>query len=309
MSIKNYLMALPLALSLIACGGSGDSSSASDQSTAYSGSRDQATVSVDNVDALSKAAVEASRRVNSYGYGASGVFRSTQQADANAALVIAIVEQNKEVVSNKLASLLASAAAGRVVQQLSCSVSGSVVYDFVNVDENTTALPDSGTLITTYNHCDEGFGDSLNGTVTFVWDGYDATTDEFFSESATFDLVITEDGFGPMDVSGVYSCTNYRTSCTYTEYFTEGGVRYGVENLSVSGSDDAGYTMSARVYHEEFGYTDIVATAIIFCPNGNIQSGSIAVTDSSQTVVLNIVFSNCDEYTLSYEGVSSTYPQ
>ena len=86
------------------------------------------------------------------------------------------------------------------------------------------------------------------------------------------------------------------------------GIEYRISDLVIEGDAWTGYNISARVYHGNYGYININASDITFCDNGAISTGEILAEDQVGNT-LSINFNNCDEYSLIYDGVTSTYLQ
>jgi len=113
-------------------------------------------------------------------------------------------------------------------------------------------------------------------------------------------------------VSGSATCTNNGLNCTYSEDFAaSNGTDYRVEDVVVTGNASSGYDMTARVYHEVYGYVDVVATGLTYCTDGtgNLATGNISVTDSNGLIVLEVEITSCNDCVVIFGGVSTIVPQ
>lgn len=135
-------------------------------------------------------------------------------------------------------------------------------------------------------------GATINGYYTFDFSDGNGT-----AFTATFDYTIREGG-ETYHASG----TCNQNGCS-SNYVGTNGETYRVENVSVTDSG-SGYSVSARVYDGDFGYVDYVASNLVLCgaPDYGFQSGSIVITDSSNTEIVTVVFSDCSSYTVAYNG-------
>lgn len=97
--------------------------------------------------------------------------------------------------------------------------------------------------------------------------------------------------------------------CTVSENFSSNGVSYRVTNVSFTSTGNE-YDFTARIYHEDYGYVEIVATDLVLCDDGGFSSGSIVVTDSTSDEVLSLTYSGCDDpVVVVYQGSSYNVDQ
>ena len=159
---------------------------------------------------------------------------------------------------------------------------------------------ESGTGNFTYTDCMVG-GITINGVAVFTW------ANNFEEFTYEFDLTYS-DGINDHELDGAMECT--ASGCTYFEDFSSDGVDYRVSDVSVSGDNLSGYDIVATIYVGDLGYVTITAENIVICDNGNIESGTVYVTDSTDAVVLQIDFpGDCATMTVTYNGVASTVTQ
>lgn len=133
----------------------------------------------------------------------------------------------------------------------------------------------------------------------YDWDNFDDSS----NYTLTFDYTVTYLG-ETYRSKGTYSCNN--GECAYQNYFIgTDGRQYRTENVSVSESNGF-YSVSARVYDQDLGYVDYESSNLTLCDSGvGFISGSITVTASGDTLV-EVSFSSCDSYTVTYNGTAYT---
>jgi hypothetical protein len=310
---KYYLLSFSLFFLLAGCGGGGGGggSSSAPQPDVYSGSLNRATAESTNSEALSRGVVEATHRLTEYGeadISPDDFLRASSQQTSSFSLVDAGQQTLIAEFYKGLSSQDANTAS-RFDETESCSFGGKVRAIFPDVSKNAETLPTNGSGSLVFTDCDE-FDAIFDGIMAFSWRGFDDDTFEFRSFTATFNILVTEPGQSPFRIRGKLVCSNFGLDCDLSEDFTgSGSVDYRVEDVETSGSSFSGYGLNARVYHQSYGYVDIVATDIVFCDNGNIQSGTISVVDASAVEVIVIAFSNCDEFTVTFDGVATVYNQ
>jgi len=104
--------------------------------------------------------------------------------------------------------------------------------------------------------------------------------------------------------------TGFGIGCeVISDFAGTNGRTYRISNATFSGSAESGYDVEARVFDGDHGYIDIVATGLIPCESGGFSSGSIVVTDSSDSEVLEITFVSCSEMTVTFNGNAETIAQ
>lgn len=159
------------------------------------------------------------------------------------------------------------------------------------------------------------------GSYQFIYDGYQTIEADFYNSEQTsgkyftrYDLTLRSnlETFSTTRIRGWQECQFDYHSDFYDceeahDYLTSSGRYYELSDAEVSGSAYEGYSVSARVADEEYGYITIEATDLIECETGGFSSGSLVITDASETEVVEILFSSCDSFTVTYEGVSETY--
>jgi hypothetical protein len=98
------------------------------------------------------------------------------------------------------------------------------------------------------------------------------------------------------------------TSCAFPDVVGYDGRVYDFSEVSVSGDEFSGYTVTATIVDPDHGSFSIATTApILFtCPNGLPELGALQFTDGAD-VLVTVTFDGCDGYTVSYGGTIEGY--
>ena len=97
--------------------------------------------------------------------------------------------------------------------------------------------------------------------------------------------------------------------CTVNNEFSINEKPFKVDDLSVSGDNASGRTISATVYVNTYGYIKITTTSpILFgCSNPKTpSSGTIEVTGSG-AVSASVTYNDCSSFQITMNGVSTVY--
>ncbi|WP_411746828.1 hypothetical protein [Reinekea sp.] len=287
MELKNILIVAITCLALAGCDGGGDES----KKSGYSGSKFAATVDEENKDELSIAAsIGAQKSIES----SSAPRALGQRADDPITYLLeksseAIIAQRQLRVGSRTYIDLSSSV---------CNAGGTAGY---NYDENNTS--GYGTFSITYDNCKytyEGETTIIDGESTWV-------TSEDGSFSYTYNLSVSY-GADSYSVTGTYAC-DAELNCSYNNDFSYGGVSYRVADVSVTGNSSTGYNVSAKIYHETYGYVEIIGSNLVQCNDGGFSSGSITVRDSSSTDVLLVTYDSCTQMTITFNNVATIVAQ
>ena len=298
-----YILAILLAFSLAACG-SKDSDNGS--SGGYSGKTSAAKVDDSNsedigtgVHIAAKKSVES--EINGDNVGGIGF-----SAGNNAPLpeILRPLQDNVQSIVNVRSP--ARNTSGSVDFTDYFCTSGSASYTYNYSDDM-----DRGTFSFTYNNCtySYSYGDT---TSSYTYDGtyYYEFRPGFWLWD--YNLTITYNYNGETDqytMKGTMECTGdgntwTYTDCSYSETYSEGGVTYRVSNLTFTSTGNS-YSFTARVYHSEYGYVEVVATNLVYCVGGGFESGTITISDSDSAEVLSITYSGCDDpAVITYQGTT-----
>ena len=185
--------------------------------------------------------------------------------------------------------------------------SGSASYTYNYSDDY-----ESGTMSFTYNNCTYSYSYAGNNS-SITYNGsyfYEFRPGYWYWD---YDLTVTSSFNGETDqysMRGTFECTGdddsfwSYTDCTYSETYSEGGVTYRVSNLTFTSTGNS-YSFTARVYHSEYGYVEVVATNLVYCVGGGFESGTITISDSDSAEVLSITYSGCDDpAVITYQGTT-----
>lgn len=265
---------------LIACGGGGGGSDndGSGSGVTYSGNTSAATISDTNKQDLALAA-------------SLGVVQAQKSSSTPATGVIIsssdVVDQANQLVNTTYQ--LHKLPLATDVSSQACPNGGSA-----NISD--TATQSNITIV--YSNC--RFDDvSATGTAVI------SISDTTFSISYT-DFRITVDGETTV-LNMTVSCNSTGTSCTITSDFVgANGRSYRVTDTTVSGNSSTGYNVSATVFDGEHGSITVNATNVTFnCDNGLPGTGTVTFSDGSTTAT--VTFDSCSSYTLTIDGVGTTY--
>lgn len=293
-ALTNWLAIFMSALFLAACSGGGDSDDGGDSSSGgYSGNTSAATVDDSNKDDVSTASrVGAEKAIESE----TAPGRNVGSGAPNEAVFI--LDQTVAAIEGRQSRTLGIESRQTVDLSSSVCNSGGSAYYETDGSSNSSY----GTFTIVYDNCSYTYG----GETTTVDGTASWTNNEDGSFTYVYDITVTY-GSESYTVTGTYACDS-SYNCTYEDNFTQGGVSYKISNVSVS-NNGSSYDVSVRVYHEDYGYVDIVGDDLVACDSGGFQSGTITVTDSSSTDVLSINFVSCTEMTVTYNGSSQTVSQ
>ncbi len=182
-----------------------------------------------------------------------------------------------------------------------CDVSGTLTIDVP--DSATTS---SYTATATYTNCTvSGYGAyqaTINGTITvsgnsstFRISANLSVTANGETDSFTYSATCSSSGSSTLD------------SCTYSSSFTgDDGRSYNMSDVSVSGNDISGYSVSGRVTDPDHGVVTIATTTPVKfeCTNGNPSEGVITVTGNATVTV---TFIDCDSFSVVFDGTTTVY--
>jgi len=202
-------------------------------------------------------------------------------------------ENSTDVVINKVREIVFEA------QSLGIICTGGGSYN-----DNISGSSSSASGNITFSSCDVGDGVIIDGSVTFRGNesnftiSYNNLTITGFGESNTINATIT-----CTSTNSTFSCTT-NTSITGID-----GRNYAVSNISVSGNGFSGYNVSATVTDPTHGIITINASNVTFnctAPNAG-RPGSGSVTFSSNGKSGSVVFDSCSSYTVTVDGVATSY--
>lgn len=315
MKSLSLISIITFSVALAACGGGGGGGTSSDPTAnTYSGALGRATVNGANADNIAIVTSEATPLLRELDEGDSAlsavntVLRGSQpdrSSTTDAILSLAESALINEFSNGGQPAVSNNNFASRIDETENCSFGGSVRGIFPDVDANADDLPPSGRAILVFNDCDESVY-VFDGVLEVFWSGYDGLDFRNFSIDYALD-VIYDPGFAVFnyEARGSIVCEDYFFSCEASEDFTAAdGTEFRIENAEYSYNSTLGsYDLSATVYHEDYGNVDISATNMNFCIVDDEEiypeSGTIEITDVTESVVMTLDFTGCNEYTLT----------
>lgn len=305
MRLHNYILVLLLAAGLAACGSDDSDDGGNGGSGGYSGKTSAAKVNDENsqdigtgVHIAAKKSVESEINGDNVGIGFSAGNQSPLPE------VLKPMHDNVQSILNVRSSARNTSGTVDYTEYFCTSGSASYTYDYSDDMER-------GTLSFTYNNCtySYSYGDT---TSSYTYDGtyYYEFRPGFWLWD--YNLTISYSYNGESDqytMKGTMECTGdgetwTYTDCSYSETYSEDGVTYRVSNLTFS-STGSSYSFTARIYHSDYGYVEVVATDLIYCVGGGFSNGTITVSDSESSDVLSISYSGCDApAVITYQGTT-----
>lgn len=320
---KSLIISAALVTLLTGCGGSSDSSSGVSQ-ISYSGVKTPATISADNSEDLasSSAAVTNSLISNDNSDDLPfGIATNTQSAKAGKTVntIIGQVRSNLSDSSNLPMGITENinGSCGGTANASGSETKYKVTFN--NFCEDGITL--NGTVSGSETDSSSSWSSknvsitTADGTMTFSGSGTCSytETEDTETETCTTNMTVTANGmtnsssFTEVCVSS-YS-PSYQEICTESEFIkADNGKTYQVEDSSVEGDNTNGWNVEGTFYDPTHGSIDFQASNIQYCDNGNIQSGSITLTDESDNTLL-VTFTSCDEMTITFNGSATTVNQ
>ncbi len=275
-----YKMSLPVVIFssvlLISCGGG--SSGGGGTGVTYGGATSEAKVDTSNADKLAVAA-------------AGGASEAVASDNAPIPRPSPAASSLLDLSSKTLRSLfLANRTANTPVANV-CS-SGSV---------DATNNADNSQMTFTYNNCTmTGSGIVVNGTAVFTQN----SDGSFILRYNNFTMVYMGETY---NLNTTIEC-DASYNCSYLSDFSGlDGRTYRVDVDSVYSTGSSSYSINATVYDPDYGYVVINADVTYgSCTGGVPSSGSITYTGSGGSTG-SVEFNSCDSFTVTVEGVGTTY--
>lgn len=298
---------LAVSLALAGCGGGGSGGNNGGPSTktpTYTGSTAPAVATEENASDLATASIEGVKAA--VRDDALELFLALQQAPQQ--------EPAEWLASHSIDLLKNWPATSSPTLRAATELLTGTCGGNVTMEQGAETATSSTIYLRYNNYCMEG--DGPNDRI--IIDGRMRITT---SETATHEIItmafenlrITDGGETYyINTSMTVTCSlQDEDDCTFehTSIFVgEDGRTYQLANVELDGDNASGFDIDARIYHSSHGYVDFTARGITICDNGNIGTGSIKISDSSGEV-MELTFSSCDQYTLTYNGVATIHPQ
>jgi hypothetical protein len=276
-------------------GGGGDSDGSSTSGgTTYTGSTAEATVDASNAKEL-----------------ATGAASGTQQAVASEALS-GVAMRPQPTPTTKLGE-----AAPRIAQWIGQlgSPNAAKTTDVTDdiCDAGGTAVADTNDAETqgtiTFTNCAmsdmEGGTIVMNGSLTF------SANSSADSLSMVFNVTVNYIGES-QSINMTLACSNVSSasiSCSMSSDF-EGvdGRVYRIEDLVVSGDEVSGFNVSMTFYDPDYGWVEVTTTQPLTydCTEAVPGSGMLTLSGASASSAT-VSFDSCSSYTVTVDGVGTTY--
>ena len=305
-SIYLFPLCVCAVFSFSGCGGSDSGSSGV---ASYSGSQVQASLSTDNSEALSRGATEGAINATS-GSGLSsmpGGFSSSSSYEYAGTIV-------KELLVDALADITGSSAVSAYQEEQPCIVSGSILIaaDDSLANETNEDFPESGSMTMDFRDCKQDDTTTVNGIATTTFTGGGSFTTVYQ------DFTIAYAGLGGEQV--VETIENLAITCTevtgtfdcsvQADFVGVNGLTYRISDVSASGSDSFGWSVSANVYHPDYGYVEIDTTTalVLDCPTRVPSSGALTISGTNGDSA-SITYLDCSTFQVCLLGgsVCNTY--
>ncbi len=313
MELKRLLLVGLFTTGLVACGGSDDSSSSNTNNNSgvltYSGNTEPATLSAGNQSSLAKAAKEAIVSADA----------ATKRRELTSSVSDIDLDGSSASVANHTASANSTTVTGSCGGSLTATGNDStlnVVFNGFCDGESGSSSTINGSFSVTTSTSDDvsTFETIYNGLTVVESDGVTvAMTGSVLVETRnsgvstlSIDVTITIEGEA-VRLAESMSCGSNGECVTRTVY-TADGVTYQTEDVSVIESD-SGVSVTATVYDADDGYFELSATDMTYCENGNIESGSMLLSDDSDNEIKITFDGDCETMTVTMDGVAETVDQ
>jgi len=278
---KYSLLSLILSWGLVACGGGGGSDDDNGDSGAYTGATDPARVSMENSDDLTLAAV-------------SGIKAAVSEDLIPDSIPSGSTRPQGTVNWKRLASRTANEPVEGV-----CS-SGSV-----DVTSTQNGSGTAGTVTMVFSHCtyddiDTGETVTIDGRMQYVF-----KEDHSFSITI-HNMTVTSNTYGTEHLAYYHVACDADFNCTWTTDVVGIDERvYRVVDALISG--DTLLDGSLTVYDPDYGAVDVTVSDVLYeCSYAVPSAGSITLTGEGGSSA-NVVFNDCDSFTVTVNGASTTY--
>lgn len=309
---KLAAMYVALMFTLTACGGGGGGGSNGVTGPSYSGSTSPATVDSSNAETLGKAAADAAAQtVGSEAATGSSLFSVV--VDSNTSIPsVETTTLTLEIIHNALGEVQAASSA----QEQNTVAGATITAADLNVeigtnefcggsitvpDDVNTNGPTLDITMTFNNLCYDNGVDpqvTMNGTVRLI--ETDTTATVIFSN-----LTMSVEGGDTYTFNASTTCDAFGSNCT-VDFEGSDGTTYRTGNMSVSGSDVSGYSVSGTFYHPTYGSVTLSTTTPMSfnCTGPQPDTGELAFSGDGGTSG-SILFQGCSGYTFCYsDGVS-----
>ena len=299
---KHIFILILLIFSLVSCSSGGDGGSKKITGPTYSGLSTQALITSTNSQQVSISGTD----------GSSKAVGSENANSANPFSPLGVVASDSgKLPTADIAKLTIEIAQKAMAQSINLPAGLTITAEQLNAEsgENnfcggSVTVPNdvsfdgmSYDITMTFN--DLCFTDFVNppvyldGSMRMMSDG--STTTVIYD-----DLVITMDGQSHT-MNATISCDMSGTVC-YTDFKGSDGKTYRFAELSVSGDDTSGYTVTGTFFHPSFGSMELATTSPITfnCTGPQPDAGELSLTGSGGSNAT-ITFMGCSGYSYCFD--------
>jgi hypothetical protein len=293
---------------LVGCGGGGGGGGTPVALT-YTGNTDPALIDSSNAQALGASVAEnTSEAINAETTGGSNPFGvSLNISNANSPLAGKIAEISRQILTNAQNS---NQPVGITYSynQLNAEIGGAYFCGgSVSItDSLANGSSQSGTITFSDLCFDINYVDpSQSGNLVMNGSVYISTTAT--TETTTYSNFTVSYAGETYTFSGTEVCsTSYPYDCS-TLFEGGDGKTYMVSDLSVTGDDVSGYSISATFFNPTYGSVSVTTSSpITFCPAGHPNGGTVNITGASGTYASITFRSDCTGYDGDYYDGTST---
>jgi hypothetical protein len=292
---------------LVGCGGGGGGGGSN--ALTYTGSTDPAVIDSSNAAALGASVADSTTEaISADTAGGNNPFGvSLNISNPNSPLARKIAEVSRQILSNAQNSNQ-PVGVTYTASQLNAEVGGS--YFCGGSASITDALANGSSQSGTITFNSLCFDLSYMGTGQvgeMVMNGSVHITTTDTTETTSYsNFTVTYDG-ETYAFSGTEVCSTISPYDCSTLFEGSDGNTYMVSDLSVTGDDVSGYSVSATFFHPTYGSVSIsTTTAVTFCAAGNPNGGTITFNGASGTYASITFRSDCTGYDGNYFDGTST---
>ncbi len=289
MNLNFILPILLLSGMVVSACSSGGGGSDDDEGIVYTGSKSPATVNATNAADLA---------VGGTG-GANQAIAADSANNANP-----LTPKGVAIESNLAATLIAQLQTTAATQ---APIAGQplAICDsgFADLDQNGSGT--EGTIVFSSCLVTGGNGAVLNGTVTFEATVSGSTVTSLDMRFINFSVTYLGE---PQTVNMTIACSGSPLTCdVFSDFVGLDGKIYRVKLTLVVNTAGSSFDVDAVVFHPNHGYVTVDASiSYNDCPGGVPEAGTITLTGAAASSAT-VVFNDCDSFTVTHQGVPTTY--
>ena len=317
MEFRKLVLAGVVTGSLVACGGSGGGSENSgasgsapvDTAPSYNGNRNAAVLSSSNTSELAGAAIKAIKYAEAED-SRSDMPNVPESTSSNIGTARSLRESPAHYETHQTETYPGSCGGNMVVSGTNTVVTvnfNDYCDSGVEVDGTYTVTSTTvgavTTLVLSYQNV------TIQDSDTSVVSSGTFTTIQNTQSGAIeykLDLTLVVDGEKIRLVESERCDAQF--NCTSVATYSVDGEIYEAENIEFKSTVN-GSNVSARIYDADEGYFEMEAENITYCGNGNIKTGSITLSDDSSNQIDVTFDGDCENMTVTADGVAETVTQ